>query len=518
MKKSFFVFVFVLFLYQVVQAQEDTILFESDMQFLSDNINSEYTESDARISPDGKTLYFIRWKYPYNTGGETAPPDIYFSKLDKNGNWSEAVNLGPPFNDETFNMVVGIRSDGNAMIITGKYDEVYNTNLYVSYKKNGKWQDIEPMMFENLDYKIISRGFFVTSDFKTLVFADREKGKYGKSDLFVSFFQDNGKWSEPLYMGDDLNTSFHEEWPILANDKETVYFSSNGYSGYGNGDIYMSRRLDDSWTKWSEPVNLGEKINSENFDADFIVDTQGKYAYFSHHGLESSKLDICKILLSEKAKPKPVVLVKGNVYNQSTNNPLEVEVVYFDLKTNEQLGKAYSDKTSGGYKIVLPYGKKYGFMANAEGFASVSENIDLSEENKSLTKNIQYQQIKRDLFLVPIKKGNVVRMNNLFFETASAVLTKDSYMELKTVIELLKNNPEMKIRINGHTDNVGSNSYNLDLSEKRAIAVKKYLVSKGVSSNRLSTKGFGEEKPFADNNTAKGRKKNRRVEFEILEN
>ena len=498
-----------------LKAQEKVIEITSDPENLGEKINTDYTESDTRISPDGSTLYFIRWKSPDNLGGEDAKPDIYYSELDENGEWQLAQNLGEPFNDEDFNMVVGIRPDGNAMIIKAKYNEEFKTNLYITYKKSGKWQNLAPMEFEDMDYKINDRGYSVSSDFKTLIFADKEKGKDGKADLFVSFFQDNSKWSKPLYMGTDINTDSYDEWPILANDNETVYYTTSGFEGFGSGDIYLSRRLDDTWTKWSTPVNMGEKINTENYDADFVVDTQGKYAYLSL--IEGTKLDIFRILLSEEAKPKPVVLVKGKVFNQTTKEPLEVEVVYYNMTTNKELGKAYSDKSTGGYKIVLPYGEKYSLMAKTIGYASVSDNLDLTKGNKNLDQNLQYQEITKDLYLVPIETGNIVRMNNLFFETNKAEINKDSYLELENIIKLLNENPTMKVEIQGHTDNVGSEATNMNLSKKRADAVKAYLIVQKIGSSRITTKGFGEGKPVTSNSTPEGRRKNRRVEFKIME-
>ncbi len=512
MKKTILTIVVLsLFNILILKAQENVIVFTADIENLGTKINSEYSETDARISPDGKTFYFIRWKSPDNMGGESSYPDIYYSELDENGEWTAAKNIGEPFNDETYNMVVGIRSDGNAMIVKAEYDEEAKTRLYIIYKKNGKWQEREPMPFDGVEDKIVDRGYSVSADFKTLVFASSENESY---DLFVSFYE-NKKWSKPLFLGDVINTDEEEEWPVLANDNKTIYFSSKGFDGYGSADIYMSKRLDETWENWSEPVNLGEKINTAEYDADFIVDTQGKYAYLSLKNPENSKFDIYRILLSEAARPDPVVLVKGNVLNQTTNKPLEVEVFYYDMKTKKQLGSAYSDASTGGYKIVLPFGKKYSLMASAEGYASVSESLDLTEANKSLDKNTQYQEITKDLKLVPIVKGNVVKMNNLFFETGKAIINSDSYLELENMVKFLNDNPEINIEIQGYTDSQGSSVSNSDLSQKRADAVADYLKNNKISSNRITSKGYGETKPIATNATPEGRQKNRRVEFKI---
>lgn len=500
-----------------VSSQENEIVFTNAPERLGSNINTDYVESDTRISPDGKTLYFIRWEHPDNMGDGTSETDIYYSELDQNGEWKQAKNLGKPFNDDEFNMVVGIRPDGNAMITRAKYNEEKNTNLYISYKKNGKWQDLQPMEFEDLDYKISDRGYTISADFKTLIFSDMGERDGNISDLYVCFLQDNGKWSKPIRTGGVINTEQYEEWPTLANDNETLYFTSTGHGGFGKGDIFISRRLDDSWTSWSEPVNLGEKINSENYDADFVVDTQGKYAYLSKNSDVTGTMDLFRILLSEAAKPKPVILVKGNVYDKTTNEPMEVEVVYHNLSTGKQLGSAYSDASTGGYKIVLPYGEKYGIRAEEKGYIAVSENLDLTAENKNLDENLSYQELTQDLILVPLQTGSVVLINNLFFETGSSVINKNSYTDLNNLAKMLKENPKMKIEIMGHTDNVGSEANNQKLSEARANSVKKFLTDKEIKADRLRAVGYGEAKPTTSNSTAEGRKKNRRVEFKIIE-
>jgi len=500
----------------ILKAQENVIVFKADIENLGININSEYSETDSRIAPDGRTFYFIRWQSPDNIGGSSTYPDIYYSELDENDEWTPAQNMGAPFNDESYNMVVGIRSDGNAMIVKAEYNEEFKTRLYIIYKKNGEWQEPEPMPFDGVEGEIGDRGYSVSADFTTLVFASTENES---NDLFVSFYE-NDKWSKPMFLGNTINTSSSDEWPVLANDNKTIYFSSLGFDGYGSMDIYMSKRLDDTWENWSVPVNLGEKINTEEYDTDFIVDTQGKYAYLSLKNPENLKFDIYRILLSEEAKPDPVVMVKGNVLNQTSNEPLEVKVFYYDMNTNKLLGSAYSDASTGGYKIVLPLGEEYTIKASAEGYTSVSENLDLTKNNNSIDANSQYQEITKNLELIPrIKniavKKNIVKMNNLYFETGNAVINQKYYSELNNVVQILNDNPEKNIEIQGYTDNIGSDASNMELSKERADAVAKYLTDNKISSDRITAKGYGKTKPALSNDTKKGRQKNRRVEFKI---
>ncbi len=489
-------------------AQDKTIIFTSEPENMGDAINSMYDDSDIRISPDGKTFYFIRWKSPDNIGGGYT--DIYVSELQADATWGKAYNVGTPINDENMNFLVGIRPDGNAMIVRGLKNSEKNTNLYLSYRTGNTWGDLIPMEFEAGAGVVDDYGYTVSPDFKTLIVCDKRDGRY---DLFISFWKNN-VWTSPLKLGSPVNTEDSDAWPVLAADGVTLFYSSAGHSKYGSSDIVMTKRLDDTWMNWSEPINLGEKINSSGYDADFIVDTKGEYAYFASNKSGTS-FDIFRIVLPKEAKPEPVVLVNGKVFNKKTNEPLEVEVVYYDLSSGAELGRAYSNAVTGGYKILLPYGKKYSFKADAAKFASVSENIDLSPSNTSLSAEATYQELERNLFLVPMEAGSTVRINNLFFETGKAVINSDSYLELNQLVELMQKNPTLEIEIGGHTDNIGTDESNLALSQKRAQAVVEYLKSKGITS-RISHKGYGEKKPVSPNTTPEGRQQNRRVEFKIV--
>lgn len=273
----------------------------------------------------------------------------------------------------------------------------------------------------------------------------------------------------------------------------------------------MSKREDDTWTKWSDPINLGDDINTSGFDAYYSVDASGKWGYMvttkNSKGLE----DIKRFELKKEVQPDPVVLIRGKVFNAKTNEPLNSTIEYEGLADGKKYGFTRTNPNSGQYTIILPYGVNYSFNAESDGFIAVSDNIDLTDVG-------EYKEITRDLYLVPIEVGSTVRLNNIFFETASADLKKESFVELKKVIELLTKYPEMEIEISGHTDNVGNKDYNKDLSQKRAQSVVNYLKENGVQTERLKAKGYGMDRPVAENDSEEGRAKNRRVEFTILKN
>jgi outer membrane protein OmpA-like peptidoglycan-associated protein len=322
--------------------------------------------------------------------------------------------------------------------------------------------------------------------------------------------QVDGKWSKPMNLGNSLNSVGNEVSPFLASDGKTLYFSTNGYPGFGKNDIFVSRRLDDTWKNWSEPMNLGNKVNTNEWDAYFSTSAAGDYAYFVSSANKATSEDIFRIKLPTSAKPTSVVLISGKVLNSKTGEPLGAKIIYEELPSGKEAGVARSNPSKGEYTIALPAGKKYGFSASAEGYIAINENIDLTQ----LT---EFKEIKKDLKLVPIEKGEKVSINNIFFEFGKEGLLPESFPELNRLVKLMITNPNLKIRIEGHTDNIGNDKNNLLLSENRTLSVMNYLVENSIESNRLETKGYGKTKPKANNNTEEGRQQNRRVEIVILE-
>jgi outer membrane protein OmpA-like peptidoglycan-associated protein len=349
----------------------------------------------------------------------------------------------------------------------------------------------------------------MSSTGKVLFMTIENKDAIGLRDIFVSFLK-KGKWTKPQNIGTNVNSIEDEMSPFLAADGKTLYFSSEGLPGYGYNDVYVTRRLDDTWTNWSDPLNLGKGINKTGSESYFTVSASGEYGFISRvldEGFGGN--DIYRIKLSESAKPDPLVLIHGKVLNKKTNNPISTEIRYFELGTNEEIGSALSAPGTGEYQISLPKGKKYAYYAKKEGFYSIEDNLDLVELEK-------FERLERDLYLAPIEKGEVIRLNNIFFETGKATLLAESNSELDKLVLVLKSNKKLRIKILGHTDNVGSNTANQTLSENRAKAVHTYLIEKGIKSANLEFVGYGESKPLETNETKEGRAINRRVEFEVL--
>ncbi len=508
MKFSPFFLTFFLILPSLVDAQYQK-------ENLGAQINSKYDELSPTISPDGKKLFFIRTNHPENRSyPEAGSQDIWMSKLDSAGNWSPARHLKEPFNDELYNAIEGFSVDGNTRYIKGYYTRGQYDGMGFSYFELTKegWEGPKGIKVKGYESGIKPEDRSISShmhtDNQTLImsFVPNEKGKTDH-DIFVSFRKENGNFSEPMLIPVVSSTS-DEIAPFLASDGVTLYFASTRPGGYGSHDIWMSRRLDDTWKNWSEPVNLGPEINTKEWDAYYSVAASGDVAYMVSWDNSYGKADIVRIKLKEEVRPNPVALVSGKVLDQKTGKPLDATITYYSLADNVEVGTARSSPGSGDYSIVLPTGKAYGFRAQANGYYAVSENLDLTELR-------EYKEIKRNLLLVPIEIGQVVRLNNIFFEFGKATLKPESFRELDRVVKLLTDNPTMEIDLAGHTDNVGTTEANQKLSDERSQAVYDYLTGKGILASRLSTKGYGETKPIDKNDTEEGRAQNRRVEFTI---
>lgn len=478
---------------------------------LGGKVNSEYDEIAPIISPDEKTLFFIRSSHPKNyiAGGE----DIWYSEWNKNDTaWGVSQHMGAPFNNDNVNKVVGITPDGNTMLIKGAYKNGKSEGLGFSFTKRiiGGWSVPEKIKLKAYDdmVKGIYVGSYYANDGKTLLLSFSEEKESEFNDIYVSFRKEDGSWTKPANLGKTFNTQYKEDTPFLASDGVTLYFSSDRPGGLGKRDIYFSKRLDDTWQNWSPAVNLGSTINTVGDDANYSIAASGYYAYMVSTRNAIGGSDIVRIKLKDEIKPNPVVLISGKVINAKTKEFVDANIVYQLLPGGEEAGIARSNPNNGDYKIVLPYGKNYSFNAGANGYIAVSDNLDLTNIS-------EYKEITRDLYLVPVEIGETIRLNNIFFETAKWELLLASSVELDKLVKILTDNPSMEITISGHTDNVGNDEANKTLSANRAKAVVDYIVAKGISSARLQLQGFGESKPLLSNDTEEGRAINRRVEFTI---
>jgi len=481
---------------------------------LSSAVNSIYNELKPMVTPDGKTLLFSRQYHPGNIGGEDDPEDIWYSQWDEEkGEWLEAVNMGRPLNNKGPNYISSITPDGQTVILTlgNRYtgNDKMKSGVSMVTRTSEGWS--EPIPFDIMNYFNVDENanYFLANNREVLMMSIETEPTYGDRDLYVSFLRQDGRWTQPMNIGEDVNTAGEESAPFLAPDDKTLYFSSKGYAGYGGTDIYVTKRLDDTWRNWTEPENLGQGINSDKNDEFFNIPPTGEYGYFTRD-FGASNTDIFRFEMPEEHQPEPVVTVRGTVYNRKTQEPISARIFYETLPEGDEIGQINSDPATGDYQIILPSGEQYGYLAEADGFIAVNANIDLRETE-------EYAEVRQDLYLVPIERDAVIRLNNVFFDFDKYELEPESFPELNRVVEFMQNNPDVRILVSGHTDSIGTAEYNFELSEKRAQAVASYITSQGISKDRIEAKGFGQSMPLVSNDDEKdGRELNRRVEFKIL--
>ena len=509
-------------------------------QKLSESINSEYKEIRPILTPDGKTIYFSRMNHPENIGGTDDPEDIWYSEYNMNiEDWLDAINPGQPLNNSGANYVSSITPDGKSLTVMlgNRYHKNKNMKPGVSVttlNSNG-WTDPVPVNINNAFIENNDGHYFLAQSRESMIISVNRFDAYGRKDIYVTFILPDGSWSEPLNLGNTINTSSDENSPFLAADNKTLYFSSKGYSGYGGYDVYVSRRLDESWRNWSEPENLGSQINTEEDEIFFTIPPAGEHAYYSKSDSEYDA-DIYRIHLPLFFQPEPIALMRGHIYKEGTREPVQARIQYEVFPDETGVGYTNSDPGSGDFEIVFPLGSNYKYIIDIDGVVLYEDTVTLIDQDK-------YKEIERDIFINPDilseamasaavlagdaealkEKPNeeevpVIEINDgvlaisVHFNFDSDVIWKSSYTHLDRIVNLLQSTP-VNIILAGHTDTTGVGIYNQGLSERRAESVYQYFVGKGIDPEKIKTVGYGESRPLTSNSTKEGRRRNRRVEF-----
>ncbi len=471
-------------------------------------INTECDETSPVISPDGNTLYYC--KIFCNDSNKS--DEIYYVVKNKKGEWSQPKNIGRPLNNSMNNFVSSVSPDGNTLLLGTVYptknDRKIREGVAISHKTDNGWSYPENQIIKNYYNKKGYAGFYLSNNGKYLLMTIEREDTKGKKDLYVSFLEESGIWSEPLNLGSDVNTAEDEISPFLASDGETIYFSSEGHNGYGSADIYMARRLDDSWQNWSKPHNLGKEINTKDWDAFFKIDASGKSAFLTRRNSIRGDMDIVKIFLPKNARPKPVLLVKGQITSYKSGAPLNAEITFQEYHNETVIGKSISNKTDGNYAQTLPAGLTYSFVARSDGYLKNNKKVDLVDLE-------EYEEFDVPIQLVP-KSDSLICLRNIFFQTAKSKITDDGMKEINYLTKFLLETKDVVVEISGFTDNIGSESSNLELSKQRAEEAKEILVKAGIEEHRITHQGYGSARPVVSNSSQWGRALNRRIEFKVF--
>jgi len=483
-----------------------------DPENLGDSINTSFDEYINILSSDKQTLYFTR-RLPTSaiTGvsSDAIEEDFFYSNL-ADSLWRKAVNLGPPINTRGNEGALSISPDGQLLFFAAcqREDGYGSCDIYWSWKMGGHWsipRNLGPVVnSETWD----SQPSF-SSDGKTLYFASKRAGGKGSSEIWKTILLPNGDWTTPVNLGDSVNTAGEEQNPFIHPDDQTLYFASKGHPGMGGLDLFYTRKRPDG--TWGSPVNLGYPINTYADEITLIVNTSGDVAYISSDKLGGKgRQDIYSFPLYKEARPNPVTYLKGVVFDKENGRKLQAYFELTDLERNQLVVKAASDPVDGSFLVCLPTDRDYALNVSREGYLFYSDNFALTgirDQAKPFLKNIPLQ---------PIRIGETVVLKNIFFDTDKYDLKPTSYAELEKLVKLLTANPSLRIEISGHTDIMGSEEHNLELSRNRARAVVDYLVDHGISKDRMTYAGYGYAKPIDTNDTEEGRANNRRTEFRII--
>lgn len=520
---------------------------------LGKEINTEFEEYSPIISADESMIMFTG-KRKDGTALDIDPvtgkyfEDIFISEKDSEGNWAVARNIGKSINTKEHEATSGLSNDGLMLFI---YLSRYGKgDIYFATKEETGWS--KP---KDLGKFINGKSSHETSaclsfDKKWLYFvSDREDG-LGEHDIWKSpWDKEKERWGEAINLGNTINTDVNERAVFMHPDGRTMYFSSEGHSGMGGYDIFYSMMDDDG--KWGEPVNIGYPISTPDDDVSFVLSASGKHGYYmsaKEEGFGDRDLYMITFLGEEKKpllstednllasvaapikeeliQPKVAIsaknlsILKGLVLDAETKKPVKSLIDLVDNGTQTHISEFNNDAQTGKFLMSLPAGKNYGIAAKAEGYLFHSENFDIPAD-------AGFKEYEKIIYLNKIKKGVSIVLRNIFFDTDKYSLRPESKTELERLVQLLTDNPDLRIEISGHTDTHGSASYNQRLSEDRAGAVVDYLVAAGFGRERFEFKGVGEAKPLiSDAEIAKMKSKvdkedadahNRRTEFMIID-
>ncbi|MBP5396628.1 MAG: PD40 domain-containing protein [Bacteroidales bacterium] len=504
---------------------------------LDTNVNGKYDEYGPAVTADDSTLFFTtRRTMKRNPNKGFAADGKYYEKVFrslKDSSWKKAHwALGSNFRGHF--AVQGVSNDGNKVLL---YKDKRGGDLYEA-KLNGKKFGAAKRLPRAVNTKAHETSASYSYDGNTIYYcSDRKDMGYGGHDIYKVTKNEKGKWKVVENLGNVLTTPDDEVTVFAHPDGKTMYFSSRGHDGMGGFDIYVTT-LEDG--KWSKPRNLGLPINTPGDDISFVITANGKSAYYASAqptgfgeediyciSFKSDKVFVSTTednLLDEEEEPyseegevkekamptHQMTLLTGLVRDKNTKIPLSASIELFDLDSNRKIGDFVTNSETGKFLMSLPAGHHYKILVKSLGYKSHEETFDIPDSSG-------FQ--KKDLIIELESDGSQMPegLQNIEFDfDKSSIQGSEAARRLDKVADFMKRHPDVNVLIAGHTDSRGTDEYNQALSERRAKTAADYLVEKGISRSRMTTKGYGETRPIDTNETDEGRQHNRRVEFTIV--
>ncbi|HKL39429.1 MAG TPA: OmpA family protein [Cryomorphaceae bacterium] len=508
---------------------------------LGSTINSSAPEYAPLISTD-ETLLILTARRESNVGGlkddsDNLPyEDVYYSR-SSGGEWSPLKNIGEDVNTSGHDAGSGLSPDGKTLFVF-RGDVNGGGDIYQSVYKGNKWSKPKSL-YKTINTDAHESAAALSFDGQSLYFISEKEGGFGGKDIYVANWDvEKERWGEAWNLGAVVNSPYDEDGVYMHPDGKTLYFSSEGHNSMGGNDIFYSE-YDNG--QWKTPVNMGFPINTPDDDVFFSVAADGRTAYYSSDreggygekdiyrltflgpekqpvlnvedrliaGSNERKIEI-PLQARVEIKTSKMVLLKGLVLDDETNAPVAATIDLINNETAELLASFQVEPSSGKYLVSLPAGKNYGLNVNADRYLFNSLNFNIPD-------SASYQEFYKVIKMKRIRIGETIVLRNIFYDYNKATLRDESTAELDRLEKILVENPTIQVEISGHTDNVGGDDYNLNLSEQRAQSVVSHLQSKGIDASRMIAKGYGESQPLATNDTPEGRQENRRTEFKIID-
>lgn len=466
---------------------------------MSPNINFKENQYFPVLTADNETIIFTA----FSKGGDE---NLYTSHLI-NGNWSAPKSISDNINTAANEGTCSISADGRTLVFTscdGK-NSLGSCDLYISKKVGEEWTAPENIG-GNINSPFWEAQPSLSNDGRVLYFSSDRQGGLGRKDLWVSELLDNKTWSKAINMGEAINTANDEISPFIHANGHTFFFASDGHLGMGGLDLFMTESKSGVYSK---PENLGYPINTHQDQVALFISADGSKGYYSSDVKPDIKLFQFDIPTKLSDKFKRANFVKGIVQDAITNKTISAEIELIDLKANKVIEKIISDSITGQYTAVLPNGSQYGLFINKKGYFFKSLTFNFSEKTEADGKTV-------DVLLNPIRKNVKTVLNNIFFDSGKAELRPESFIELDKLQILFEQNPSLQVEISGYTDDIGKDTENQLLSEKRALSVADYLIKKKINKQNIKVKGYGKTKPIVPNISEENRQINRRIEMSIL--
>jgi outer membrane protein OmpA-like peptidoglycan-associated protein len=524
-------------------------------------LNSPYDEQSPVISPNGE-LFFTIGFHPGNIGGPTDYGDIWMSKKDNKGDWQKPQHI-PSLSTSGNDVIIGFSDALTALVYhSGNNDKRQGIHQYSRF--GNSWNYLRPLEMGNFKNNSMHFSGRLAAEGSIIVMSMNSFGTFGNEDIYVSFRQSEKVWTSPLNLGPQINSFAQEQTPYLSNDLQTIYFSSNIHGNGRGKDIYFAQRKSQSWEDWTQPQKIG-LANSIGSELSYtIIDPNSEMAIFTTTQNSEGFGDFMLVKFEAKEPLANLEVIEDTSVSDAASIPAtQLDSTIFITEIEEESTKEAVEavneeskvqdliqpeiaildsvaKVRGLIRILnvqtleeVPYqievGNERGLKKILESQVELWELLEEPQWNTIIISSkgylpkmlgsTEWEKLEgKELLLQPAISGTAIVLDNIQFNRGTSDFADSKSIQvLDNLVTFMKVNENIKIRLEGHTDNAGDPSLNKDLSMKRASKIRGYLTINGVDFERIRISGWGGSRPIADNQTEEGRILNRRVEM-LIEN